>query len=142
MATNTSNRSSRATRIGSLVSGRWHYRPDLPAAPRASVRQVTLPTPASGTPVLDDTGHAVGEVVGFVLRGGGSLTAAQVGMLRALTEAGIRPDLLVGSSAGATTPSPSPPVRTSPSSLGWRRCGWDFTAATLRRCRCGRCWPL
>jgi NTE family protein len=40
-------------------------------------------------------------VVGFVLQGGGSLTAVQVGMLRALTEAGIRPDLLVGSSAGA-----------------------------------------
>jgi NTE family protein len=51
--------------------------------------------------VLDDTGHAFAEVVGFVLQGGGSLTAAQVGMLRALTEAGIRPDLLVGSSAGA-----------------------------------------
>jgi NTE family protein len=51
--------------------------------------------------VLDDTGHAVAEVVGFVLQGGGSLAAAQIGMLRALTEAGIRPDLLLGSSAGA-----------------------------------------
>ncbi|MDT4923693.1 MAG: hypothetical protein QOG01_1406 [Pseudonocardiales bacterium] len=51
--------------------------------------------------MLDVTGHASVETVGFVLQGGGSLTAAQVGMLRALTEAGIRPDLLVGSSAGA-----------------------------------------
>jgi NTE family protein len=37
----------------------------------------------------------------FVLQGGGSLAAAQVGMLRALCEAGIVPDLVVGSSAGA-----------------------------------------
>jgi NTE family protein len=101
MATDTTNRSNGATRIGSRVSGRWRHLPDLAATPHASVRQVTLPTPTSGTPVLDDAGHAVAEVVGFVLQGGGSLTAAQVGMLRALTEAGIRPDLLVGSSAGA-----------------------------------------
>ena len=39
--------------------------------------------------------------VAFVLQGGGSLTAGQVGMLRALREAGIRPDVIVGSSAGA-----------------------------------------
>lgn len=37
----------------------------------------------------------------FVLQGGGSLAAPQVGMLRALTDAGIVPDLVVGSSAGA-----------------------------------------
>jgi NTE family protein len=37
----------------------------------------------------------------FVLASGGSLAAAQVGMLRALFEAGIEPDLIVGSSAGA-----------------------------------------
>jgi NTE family protein len=37
----------------------------------------------------------------FVLAGGGSLGAVQVGMLRALTEAGIVPDVLVGASAGA-----------------------------------------
>ena len=36
-----------------------------------------------------------------VLSGGGSLGAAQVGALRALLEAGIRPDLLVGCSVGA-----------------------------------------
>lgn len=38
--------------------------------------------------------------VAFVLAGGGSLAAAQVGMLRALVEKGVRPDLLVGVSAG------------------------------------------
>lgn len=37
----------------------------------------------------------------FVLGGGGSLGAAQVGALAALTEAGITPDLVVGSSVGA-----------------------------------------
>jgi NTE family protein len=37
----------------------------------------------------------------FVLSGGGSLGAVQVGMLQALDERGIRPDLLIGTSAGA-----------------------------------------
>ena len=37
----------------------------------------------------------------FVLSGGGSLGAVQVGMLQALGERGVEPDLLVGASAGA-----------------------------------------
>ena len=37
----------------------------------------------------------------FVLSGGGSLGAVQVGMLQALASAGVAPDLLVGTSAGA-----------------------------------------
>jgi NTE family protein len=37
----------------------------------------------------------------FVLAGGGSLGAVEVGMLRALAAAGLRPDLIVGASAGA-----------------------------------------
>jgi NTE family protein len=37
----------------------------------------------------------------FVLSGGANLGAVQVGMLRALDAAGIRPDLLVGASVGA-----------------------------------------
>lgn len=37
----------------------------------------------------------------FVLSGGGSLGAAQVGALRALLEAGLTPDLVVGCSVGA-----------------------------------------
>jgi NTE family protein len=41
------------------------------------------------------------RTMAFVFQGGGSLSAPQVGMLRALTEAGIRPDLVIGSSAGA-----------------------------------------
>ena len=39
----------------------------------------------------------------FVLSGGGSLGAIQVGMLYALSERGIAPDLLIGTSAGAIT---------------------------------------
>lgn len=39
--------------------------------------------------------------VAFVLGGGGVLGATQVGMLRALLEGGIRPDLVVGTSVGA-----------------------------------------
>lgn len=37
----------------------------------------------------------------FVLSGGGSLGAVQVGMLRALFEQGVRPDLVIGTSVGA-----------------------------------------
>ncbi|MGO9327802.1 MAG: patatin-like phospholipase family protein, partial [Steroidobacteraceae bacterium] len=37
----------------------------------------------------------------FVLAGGGSLGAVQVGMLAELIGAGVRPDMIVGVSAGA-----------------------------------------
>jgi len=40
-------------------------------------------------------------ITAFVLGGGGVLGAAEVGMLRALLERGIRPDLVVGTSVGA-----------------------------------------
>ena len=40
-------------------------------------------------------------MVAFVLGGGGVLGAHEVGMLQALLEAGIRPDLVVGTSVGA-----------------------------------------
>ncbi len=39
--------------------------------------------------------------IAFVLSGGASLGAVQVGMLRALHEHGVRPDLIVGTSVGA-----------------------------------------
>jgi NTE family protein len=39
--------------------------------------------------------------VAFVLSGGASLGAVQVGMLRALFEGGVKPDMLVGTSVGA-----------------------------------------
>jgi len=44
--------------------------------------------------------HADTRCLAFVLGGGGARGALQVGALRALWEAGLRPDLLVGTSAG------------------------------------------
>ena len=41
--------------------------------------------------------------VAFVLSGGAGLEAIQVGMLRALYERGVAPDLIVATSAGAIT---------------------------------------
>src|SRR5215468_10192231 len=46
-------------------------------------------------------GKGVSVTTAFVLGGGGVLGAHEVGMLRALSEAGIRPDLVVGTSIGA-----------------------------------------
>jgi NTE family protein len=46
-------------------------------------------------------GRARGPVTAFVLSGGGNQGVAQVGMLRALLERGIVPDVVVGTSAGA-----------------------------------------
>jgi NTE family protein len=48
---------------------------------------------------VGDAGRA-GEIA-FVLGGGGVLGAHEVGMLQALAEAGIRPDLVLGTSVGA-----------------------------------------
>lgn len=42
-----------------------------------------------------------GAKTAFILSGGGSLGAVQVGMLRALVEADIRPDLILGCSVGS-----------------------------------------
>lgn len=42
-----------------------------------------------------------GQKTAFVFAGGGSLGAVQVGMLRALLPAGLRPDFVIGSSVGA-----------------------------------------
>src|SRR2546421_8355497 len=47
-------------------------------------------------------GHQEGGCeVAFVLGGGGILGAHEVGMLRALAETGIEPDLVLGTSVGA-----------------------------------------
>lgn len=56
------------------------------AAIHATIRNMALDS---------DTG------VAFVLGGGGVLGSAEVGMLRALLEHGVRPDLIVGTSVGA-----------------------------------------
>ena len=46
---------------------------------------------------------ARGPKAAFVLSGGASLSAVQVGMIRALYEREIAPDLILGTSAGALT---------------------------------------
>lgn len=48
-----------------------------------------------------DWASALPRPVAFVLSGGASLGAIQVGMLRALDEAGVAPDLVVGTSVGS-----------------------------------------
>ncbi len=66
------------------------------------------PTTAQGTLGSEMSDHGAANPLAhwprpltFVLSGGGSYGAVQVGMIRALLEAGIMPDLVVGSSIGA-----------------------------------------
>src|SRR6516165_8391845 len=47
------------------------------------------------------TADSPASKVAFVFEGGGSLAATQIGMLRALTEERPRPELVIGTSAGA-----------------------------------------
>jgi len=49
----------------------------------------------------DEVHYDLRRPVGFVLGGGGSLGAVQIGMLKALFEREIKPDLVVGTSIGA-----------------------------------------
>jgi NTE family protein len=88
--------------------------PMRPGACRTRARRpagLLLLTPLSWTCrdgiIRETRGGVVEERAGqgwetaFVLGGGGVLGAHEVGMLQALTEAGIRPDLIVGTSVGA-----------------------------------------
>jgi NTE family protein len=62
-----------------------------------------MSTVISEAPARPWAGHRPGEAprTAFVLAGGAALGAMQAGMLEALFERGITPDLLVGTSAGA-----------------------------------------
>lgn len=62
---------------------------------------MTLVAPAHSAESAAVQPARASDRVAFVLQGGGALASPQVGMLRALAEAGIRADLLIGSSAGA-----------------------------------------
>ncbi len=72
--------------------------------------------------------------VAFVLAGGASRAAVQVGMLEALMDAGVRPDLVVGTSAGAVN---SVAFAANPTPAGLLR-----LAAGWRRARRSRVFPL
>jgi NTE family protein len=50
---------------------------------------------------VDQNARRDRPITAFVLAGGGSLGAVEVGMLQALVEAGLTPDLVVGASVGA-----------------------------------------
>lgn len=81
----------------------------------------------------------------FVLSGGASLGSIQVGMLRALFEAGVKPDMLVGTSVGAINaawiggwPSSEGVAKLAEIWLGLRRedvfpIGWAAATALLGR---------
>src|SRR5438067_13346167 len=73
-------------------------------------------------------GEGSGAPCAFVLSGGGSLGAVQVGMLRALFESNLRPDFLIGTSVGAVNaawvagrPDPDAMVDLADIWLGLRR---------------------
>jgi NTE family protein len=79
--------------------------------------------------ISDASGHASGDAdttarTAFVLGGGGKLGTAEVGMLEALFDAGIRPDLVLGTSIGAINGAA---VAADPTSGGVRRLRalWD-----------------
>lgn len=69
----------------------------------------------------------------FVLWGGGSLAAVQVGMLRALNQHGVRPDVIVGASVGRSTAHTSPHGRTPTVSRNWHGCGRPSASTTCTR---------
>ena len=92
------------------------------------------------------TAEALTRPVGFVLGGGGSLGASQVGMLRALAEHRVVPDLVVGSSVDALNGAVvalNPVGAASRLSQAWTRMTRDMVfpggplaqARTLRRTR-------
>src|SRR5215212_7163015 len=83
-----------------------------PAQARPSRAEVRTPRPAAPTrhgtgmhepqrPRAAPDPERPAMTTAFVLSGGGSLGAVQVGMLQALAERRVTPDLLVGTSAGA-----------------------------------------
>jgi NTE family protein len=75
------------------------------------------PTLTSVT-ILDLRRRTHGPKTAFVLGGGGNLGAVQVGMLRAVLERGVAPDLLVGCSVGALNAAM---IAAEPSPEGGRR---------------------
>lgn len=83
----------------------------------------------------------MGASTAVVLGGGGVLGAVQVGMLRALADAGIRPDLVVGTSVGAINGAvlAAEPVAEVADRLDalWRspEAASIFAAGTVRRLR-------
>jgi NTE family protein len=94
--------------------------------------------------VRDEGERDEGSVTGgtaFVLGGGGLLGAGEVGMLRALLERGVRPDLVVGTSIGAlngamVAADPTLDAVVALTALWHQVCDSDlFSGSALRRAR-------
>jgi NTE family protein len=73
-----------------LLAGCQTAPPAVPAAPLASPPTATTPAPAPRPPRI-----------GLALGGGAARGFAHIGVIQVLEEAGIRPDLVVGTSAGS-----------------------------------------
>jgi NTE family protein len=65
--------------------------------------------------------------VAFVFDGGGSLAATQIGMLRAVTEARLRRQLVAGSSAGAINAAAFAADPTAAGVAELKPCGFGYT---------------
>jgi len=96
----------------------------------------SAPAPPPGAP------RPVSVRTAFVLGGGGLLGAVEVGMLRALFEAGVRPDLVLGTSVGAlnglvaaSDPSPASVDRLRELWHGIGESGTVYPGGTLRQVR-------
>lgn len=74
---------------------------DADRAPERADRAPERAASAAARPRRSPRGERQAPKVAFVLSGGGNQGVAQVGQLRALVEAGIRPDVVVGCSVGA-----------------------------------------
>jgi NTE family protein len=83
--------------------------------------------------------HAPARELAFVLGGGGVLGAHEVGMLRALAERGVKPDVVLGTSVGAVNGAffAADPTLAGVERLTelWRDSGWSERSpgATFRR---------
>jgi hypothetical protein len=92
---------------------------------RLRARPARSPRPPRPRPDRTDVRLSVSRQVAFVLGGGGHLGAAEVGMLGALFEREIRPDLILGTSVGALHGAAAADDRHWPRSKGSRCCGAD-----------------
>src|SRR6185436_17132362 len=91
--------------------GRDHLQPAVdprllrrrPARLRSAPRGVDVGSSGDAVPQLPRPlpHQELTMTTAFVLSGGGSLGSVQVGMLQALAERAVHPDLLIGTSAGA-----------------------------------------
>ena len=80
----------------------------------------------------------------FVLGGGGVLGAHEVGMLRALAERGVRPDIVLGTSVGAINGAffAADPTLAGVERLSelWRESNWSERSRRRQRCAGSRRW--